>query len=99
MLLMLAATLDGCSTPPHAEVHTLRDLTVVFLDQQSLVRRYEEISGRPGVGLQGTAPMTRCVDLRGFYDETTRTVYCRKMDFEACGHELHHAMLGHFHPE
>ena len=97
--LLLVTCLSACSTPHQSEVHKLRELTVVFLDQKSLVRQYEQISGRPGVGLTGTAAMSRLVGLRGFYDEATRTVYCRKMDIEACGHVFHHAVLGHFQPE
>jgi hypothetical protein len=37
--------------------------------------------------------------LRGFYDFTTNTLYCPKWNFEVCGHELHHAVLGQFHSD
>lgn len=37
--------------------------------------------------------------VRGFFDYTTNTIYCPKLDFETCGHELFHAIIGRFHHE
>ncbi|MBI5855529.1 MAG: hypothetical protein HZB35_09950 [Nitrospirae bacterium] len=83
----------------YQEQHEIRRLTVVFLDEQSLQAKYTAISGRPAVSLSGYPPMQSLTTVRGFYDFNTKTLYCSKMDFTVCGHELHHAVLGRFHPE
>lgn len=83
----------------YQEQHEIRRLTVVFLDEQSLQAKYTTISGKPAVSLSGYPPMQSLTTVRGFYDFNSKTLYCSKMDFTVCGHELHHAVLGRFHPE
>jgi hypothetical protein len=84
---------------PYQERHELHRLTVVFLDEQSLQARYSSISGKPAVSISGYPPIQSLTTVRGFYDFATKTLYCSKMDFTVCGHELHHAVLGRFHDE
>jgi hypothetical protein len=95
--------LMACTTkapqPLYYEQHEIRRLTVVFLDEQSLQARYTAISGKPAVSISGYPPLQSLTAVRGFYDFTTKTLYCSKMDFTVCGHELHHAVLGRFHDE
>jgi hypothetical protein len=82
------------------ETHELSHLNVVFLDEKSLQDKWEERSGRPGTEFQPMLAegMASLKVVKGFYDFTTKTLYCPKWNFEICGHELHHAALGHFHP-
>lgn len=96
--------LSGCawdSIPP-GEVHELPSLRVVFLEASHMQAKWEEISGKSSVM---RTPRLTLENLRrdevvvGFYDFHTHTIYCPKMDFEVCGHELHHAVLGRFHLE
>ena len=102
-LLWLIITLSGCSalTPPtpYYEPHTLTNLTIVFVDEESLRQRYEQIFGQPAVRFSGPAASRTANTVRGFYDFRTNTIYCSKMDFETCGHELHHAAIGRFHSD
>ncbi len=84
---------------PYYERHEIHQLNVVFLDEQSLQSTYTSISGKPAVSLSGYPPLQSLTTVRGFYDFTTQTLYCSKMDFTVCGHELHHALLGRFHDE
>lgn len=101
LLLLMAA---GCaiSHKPEGEAYELPSLRVVFLDRPQIQRKYEEIVGRSAVM---TTPrlvldtQRRQEVVVGFYDYRTHTIYCPKMDFEVCGHELHHAVLGRFHLE
>jgi len=99
MLLLLV----GCagSDKSYREKHEVRQLTVVFLDEPSLHKEWESRTGRQPVRLlhqmNDTAPSVKT--LRGFYDYGSNTIYCPKWDFEVCGHELHHAVLGQFHPQ
>ncbi len=95
---------SGCafSHKPEGETHELSSLRVVFLDRHQIQNKYEEIVGRSAVMttprlVLGTQRRQEVVV--GFYDYQTRTIYCPKMDFEVCGHELHHAVLGRFHLE
>jgi hypothetical protein len=95
-LLVLA----GCSAlqpTPYSEEYTLTNVTVVFLDEQTLRDRYQALSGHSGVLFSAFSPTPSVKTVRGFYDYRTKTIYCPKMDFLACGHELHHATLGRFH--
>ncbi len=81
------------------EQHAIKNLTVVFLDEQSLHERWTQVSGRDPIRftslMSDTSPIVKT--LRGFYDYGANTIYCPKWDFEVCGHELHHAVLGQFH--
>lgn len=98
---MLLFALPGCLHPsaPYYEPHELKNLRVVWLDQVSLHEQYELMSGKPALALYGTDSSAGVQSVKGFYDFRTNTIYCSKMDFTACGHELHHAIIGHFHPE
>jgi hypothetical protein len=85
----------------YVEEHEIKQLTVVFLDEHSLREQWTKIAGRESVRL--TAPMNSTTPVvktvRGFYDYSSNTLYCEKWNFEVCGHELHHAALGQFHPQ
>lgn len=99
-LAVVVLGLGGCSmNGPYREEHQVTNLNVVFLDQQSLHQEWKARTGSPGVEFVafrgGDLPVVK--SLHGFYDFTTNTLYCPKWNFEVCGHELHHAVLGHFH--
>lgn len=97
------ALLAGCSTANvrYVEEHDIRQLKVVFLDERSLHERWSKIAGRDPVRfaapMSNVDPMVKTV--LGFYDYSSNTLYCEKWNFEICGHELHHAVLGQFHPQ
>lgn len=101
ILTLLSFALFGCfqSTAPYYEQYELKNLRVVWLDQVSLHEKYEQMSGKPALALYGTDSSAGVQSIKGFFDFKTNTIYCSKMDFTACGHELHHAIIGHFHPE
>lgn len=90
----------GCGlSGPYREDHHLTNLHVVFLDQPSLHQEWQARTGTPGiafVAFQGQ-DFPSVKTLHGFYDFSSQTLYCPKWNFEVCGHELHHAVLGHFH--
>ena len=93
--------LPACSTATrYVETHEIPNLKVVFLDEESLHERWKTRTGQPGAEFQPllTGGMASLKVIKGFYDFTTDTLYCPKWNFEVCGHELHHAALGHFHP-
>lgn len=97
-LLVLSGCVIGQTLS--GEEHELPSLRVVFLDASQIQDKYEEITGKSAVMM--TPRLTLETQRReevvvGFYDFRTRTIYCPKMDFEVCGHELHHAVLGEFH--
>ena len=95
--------LCGCSSfsPEYIERHEVENLTVVFLDEKRLHEQWKRVTGQrpvrfvPKVTGGGFGTIKT---VRGFYDFRTNTIYCPKWDFEVCGHELHHATVGHFHP-
>lgn len=91
----------GCTTPQrYIEEYEIKQLKVVFLDERTLHERWLRIAGRAPIHfdtpMNSTTPLIKTV--RGFYDYSTNTLYCEKWNFEVCGHELHHATLGQFHP-
>ena len=98
---LMSFALLGCFKPtaPYYEQHELAHLRVVWLDQDALHHKYEQMSGRPALALYGADVSAGVQSVRGFFDFATNTIYCSKMDFTACGHELHHAIMGRFHPE
>ncbi|MFM8551165.1 MAG: hypothetical protein ACKOCD_02465 [Nitrospiraceae bacterium] len=104
LLLCLALSLASCAwfeTQPYHETYQVTSLTVILMDDASLQAKWKELSGRPSVkfipqGPQGTVSVKT---IKGFYDYDTHTIYCPKLNFEICGHELFHAILGPFHPE
>jgi hypothetical protein len=96
--LMLCA--GGCAgSERYYERHHMNDLTIVFLDQESLRGKYALLTGKPAMTVHAAAAGTSVATVKGFYDFETKTLYCSKMDFEVCGHELHHAVIGHFHAD
>lgn len=103
LALLGAIFLQGCTTSHgnYEERHTIKNLTVVFLDEESLHREWRALSGRQPVVLasQTSTGVPTLKTLRGFYDWPSNTLYCPKWNFEVCGHELHHAVLGQFHPD
>ncbi len=95
--------LQGCAstTTNYRERHEIKSLTVVFLDEQSLQAEWKALSGRQPIMLtsQTRSGLPAVQTLRGFYDWPSNTLYCPKWNFEVCGHELHHAVLGQFHSD
>ena len=101
-LLLISGMLTGCSgTGRYVEEHEIDHLKVVFMDQHSLHDALTNHGGPPGVQflpmMNGGMPSMAMV--KGFYDFNTNTLFCSKWDFEVCGHELHHAILGRFHDQ
>jgi hypothetical protein len=101
VLSLMSFALLGCfqSSAPYYEQHELKNLRVIWLDQAALHEKYEHMSGKPALALYGTDSSAGVQSIKGFFDFRTNTIYCSKMDFTACGHELHHAIIGHFHPD
>lgn len=89
----------GCAGLPYLEQHEVRNLTVVFLDEESLQQQWKRSSGQEAMkfssSMGGGLPSLKVI--KGFYNFATNTLYCPKWDYEVCGHELHHAVLGQFH--
>ncbi len=99
-MTLLSACLSGQSSIRYRETHNLQRLQVVLLDEQSLSETYEAQYGRPAMRLTMKAGLPSSISrVTAFYDIETHTIYCVKWDFENCGHELHHALLGRFHAE
>lgn len=100
-LAFLASAFVGCTgiQERYVEKHVIKNLTVVFLDERSLHEQWKQTVGSEAVRFQpqmnSAVPLVQTV--KGFYDFTSNTLYCPKWHFEVCGHELHHATLGHFH--
>lgn len=100
LLVLPVLLLVGCSTgPPYYERYEIKNLTVVLLDQQTLHERYEALYGKPALMLEANSNGETTKTVKGFYGYRTHTIYCSKMDFTVCGHELHHAIIGRFHAE
>ena len=99
-MMLLSACVSGQSYIQYRETHNLQRLQVVLLDEQSLSETYEAQYGRPALRLAMKAGLPSSISrVKAFYDFETQTIYCIKWDFENCGHELHHALLGRFHTE
>jgi len=99
-LLLCGVNLVGCTQHGrYIETHEISNLKVVFLDAQSLAEKWEMKTGQPGTQFQPwlRGGLGSVKTVRGFYDFLTDTLYCPKWNYEVCGHELHHAALGHFH--
>lgn len=103
MLGLFISAVIGCTGVQgrYVEKHVIKNLTIVFLDEHSLHEQWKQTVGSDAVRFQpqlnSTVPHVRAV--KGFYDFTSNTLYCPKLNFEVCGHELHHAALGHFHKD
>ena len=95
--------LQGCASTAtnYQERHEVKNLTVVFLDEDSLHKEWQALSGRQPIVLasQVRSGLPAVRTLRGFFDWPSNTLYCPKWNFEVCGHELHHAVLGQFHAD
>ena len=100
-VLIVAMLLSGCAAAQkvYNERYELKNLTVVFLDEKSLQESYTALSGKAAVMISGSPSAISLTTVRGFFDFKTNTIYCSKMDFQVCGHELHHAVFGRFHPD
>ncbi len=100
-LVFLVSAISGCLgvQERYVEQHVIKNLTLVFLDEYSLHEQWKRTMGSEAVRFQpqmnSTVPLVHTV--KGFYDFSSNTLYCPKWNFEVCGHELHHAALGHFH--
>jgi len=100
-LFICLSHLTGCAEQGrYMETHEISHLKVVFLDDQSLQEMWETKTGQSGTQFQPwmRGDLASVKTIRGFYDFSTETLYCPKWNYEVCGHELHHAALGHFHP-
>jgi acetoacetate decarboxylase len=101
---VLFGVITGCGAGIRSseELYELSNLRVVFLDEPQIQAKWKEVTGTPAVMMTPRLVMEsqrRQEVVVGFYDWQTRTIYCPKMNFEVCGHELHHAVLGRFHLE
>jgi hypothetical protein len=101
--ILLTLCFSGCAAvhERYVEKHEIKNLTVVFLDEHSLHEQWKQTMGSEAVRFEpqmnSAVPLVRTV--KGFFDFTSNTLYCPKWDFQVCGHELHHAALGHFHKD
>ncbi len=104
--VMLAGVFNGCAESTsdlYYETHVIKNLTVILLDDRALQRRWQYVSGQPAsktikftvAGSQVSMANT----VKGFFDYKTNTIYCTKDNFDVCGHELFHAIMGRFHGE
>ncbi len=104
---MLAGTLAGCAEfqddALYYETYEIKHLTVIILDDKALQRRWQYVSGKPASQatkfMVGADQMNMSQTVQGFFDFKTNTIYCTKMNFEVCGHELFHAIKGRFHQD
>jgi hypothetical protein len=103
LLTFTLLTMTGCATGngTYYEKHEIQKLTVVFLDEKSLRGKWVLLTRKaPFIVSPSSANEPSSVSaINGFFDFSTNTLYCSKMNFEVCGHELHHAVLGRFHHE
>ncbi|CBK41690.1 exported protein of unknown function [Nitrospira defluvii] len=103
LALLAVLPLQGCATAQgnYQERHIIKHLTVVFLDEESLRHEWQVLSGRQAIvfASQTNTAIPALKSLQGFYDWPSNTLYCPKWNFEVCGHELHHAVLGQFHSD
>lgn len=104
IVLLPALVLSGCAlfqSTPYQERYEIKHLTVVLMDEESIRSKWEEISRQPDVKIItiGAEAATQVKTVRGFYDFNTNTIYCPKMNYEVCGHELFHAIFRQFHPD
>jgi hypothetical protein len=99
-LLLVSACTTG--RPAVGEQYEISQLKVVFLEGKQIQEKWRELSGKSAQMMTPRLVMEherRPEVILGFYDFGTNTIYCPKMNFEVCGHELHHALLGRFHLE
>jgi len=104
--VMLAGALAGCvesKSDLYYETHLIKNLTVILLDDKALQRRWQYVSGQPASRTikftVAGSQMSMADTVKGFFDYKTTTIYCTKDNFDVCGHELFHAIMGRFHQE
>lgn len=102
--VVMASSLTACAwfqPQPYEETYQVTHLTVILMDEASLQAKWKELSGRPSVRFipKGADGAVAVQTIKGFFDYDTNTIYCPKLNFEVCGHELFHAILGEFHSE
>lgn len=87
MFIVFCIALAGCGAQVKREVHSLDGWRVVYTDEK-------EMSEQCAYALSGCP---KPCFVRGCADIANRTIYCKKFDFEACGHELHHITDTYWH--
>lgn len=75
-------------TMPKEQVVTIR---VVYIQRDKIHEIARQVFERDGL------PFNPPYTYVGFFDYTTRTLYCEKWDAVICGHELFHATDGDWH--
>lgn len=105
-LLLVGLGLAGCTLLPgqrYHEKYEVKNLTVVLMDEETLRTEWRKVSGKPSMQFVdltiGQDNLHELRVVRGFFDYKTNTIYCPRMNFEVCGHELFHAITGRFHSE
>lgn len=103
---ILAGTLAGCAESTsdlYYETHAIKNLTVILLDDKALQRSWQHVSGQPASRTikftVAGSQMSMADTVKGFFDYNTNTIYCTKDNFDVCGHELFHAIMGRSHAE
>lgn len=87
IFLTAGILLSCCSVEVKREVHSLDSWLVVYTDEREIFERCMHV-------------VTGCAQpcfVKGCADFANKTIYCRKYDFETCGHELHHITDGVWH--
>jgi hypothetical protein len=95
--LFLVSVLSGCAlfqSERYMERFEIKHLNVVLMDEQSIRVKWEEVTRKPSIRYFTIGPDHAIVttSVRGFFDFETNTIYCPKMNFEVCGHELFHVL-------
>jgi hypothetical protein len=105
-LLLAGIGAAGCMLLPsqrYRETYEIKRLTIILMDEESLRAEWQKVSGKSSMKFVdltiGQDNLHELRVVRGFFDYKTNTIYCPKLDFEVCGHELFHASIGRFHPE
>ena len=105
-VVLFVGALAGCAESKgdlYYETHLIRNLTVILLDDRALQRRWQYVSGQPASRTikftVAGSQMSMADTVKGFFDYKTNTIYCTKDNFDVCGHELFHAIMGRFHEE
>ncbi len=105
--VLLACMVAGCAEfrddALYYETYEVKHLTVIILDDRALQRRWLYVSGRPASKTikftVAGSQMSMADTVKGFFDYKTNTIYCTRDNFDVCGHELFHAIMGRFHEE
>ena len=79
--IFLFSGIHGCVTTqaPYIERHQLSNLTVVFIDEDSLQQKWKAVSETEAIRYASSAETMVSVQIvKGFYDFTAGTIYCEK---------------------